>query len=91
MAMTKAPTTTTEDDITAETLRRFEGTPDPRLREIMISLTRHLHGFLKEVQLTEGEWFEAIKFLTRPATSATTSGRSSSCCRTHSACRWWST
>ena len=64
MAMTKAPTTTTEDDITNETLRRFEGTPDPRLREIMLSLTRHLHGFVKEVQLTEAEWFEAIKFLT---------------------------
>jgi catechol 1,2-dioxygenase len=62
--MTKAPTTTTEDDITNETLRRFEGTPDPRLREIMLSLTRHLHGFIKEVQLTEGEWFEAIQFLT---------------------------
>jgi catechol 1,2-dioxygenase len=64
MAMTKGPTTTTEDDITNETLRRFEGTPDPRLREIMLSLTRHLHGFIKEVQLTEAEWFEAIKFLT---------------------------
>lgn len=61
---TKAPTTTTEDDITNETLRRFEGTPDPRLREIMLSLTRHLHGFVKDVQLTEAEWFEAIKFLT---------------------------
>lgn len=60
----KAPTTTTEDDITAETIRRFERTPDPRLREIMTSLTRHLHGFIKEVQLTEQEWFEAIKFLT---------------------------
>jgi hydroxyquinol 1,2-dioxygenase len=64
MAMTKVPTTTTEDDITNETLRRFEGTPDPRLREIMLSLTRHLHGFIKDVQLTEAEWFEAIKFLT---------------------------
>jgi protocatechuate 3,4-dioxygenase beta subunit len=61
---TKAPTTTTEDDITNETLRRFEGTPDPRLREIMLSLTKHLHAFVKEVQLTEAEWFEGIKFLT---------------------------
>ena len=64
MAMTKAPTTTTEDDITNETLRRFEETPDPRLREIMLSLVRHLHGFVKDVQLTEAEWFEAINFLT---------------------------
>ena len=57
-------TTTTEDDITNETLRRFEGTPDPRLREIMLSLTRHLHAFVKEVQLTEGEWMAGIQFLT---------------------------
>jgi catechol 1,2-dioxygenase len=64
MATTKAPTTTTEDDITRETLARFAGTPDPRLREIMLSLVRHLHGFVKDVQLTEGEWLEAIKYLT---------------------------
>lgn len=62
--MTKLTTTTTEDDITQETLRRFEGTPDPRLREIMLSLVRHLHGFVKDVQLTEAEWFDAIAFLT---------------------------
>ena len=64
MAMTKAPTTTTEDDITNETLRRFEATPDPRLRQIMLSLTKHLHAFVKEVQLTEAEWLAGIKFLT---------------------------
>jgi len=54
----------TEDDITAEVLRRFEGTPDSRLREIMSSLVRHLHGFVKDVSLTEAEWFSAIEFLT---------------------------
>lgn len=62
--VTKAPTSTTEDDITNETLRRFEGTPDPRLRTIMLSLVRHLHGFVKDVELTEQEWLEAIKYLT---------------------------
>src|SRR5262245_16547094 len=55
---------TTEDDITAEVLRRFESTPDPRLREIMSALVRHVHGFVKEVNLTEREWFDAIQFLT---------------------------
>ena len=55
---------TTEDDITAEVLRRFAATRDPRLREIMSSLVRHLHGFVKEVNLTEQEWFQAIQFLT---------------------------
>jgi hydroxyquinol 1,2-dioxygenase len=55
---------TTEDDITAEVLRRFEGTPDPRLRQIMLSLTKHIHQFVKDVRLNEAEWFQAIQFLT---------------------------
>ena len=63
MATTKNRSTT-EDDITAEALRRVAGTPDPRLREIMGALVRHLHGFVKEVNLTEAEWFQGIQFLT---------------------------
>jgi hydroxyquinol 1,2-dioxygenase len=43
----------------------FENTPDPRLREVMQSLVRHLHAFASEVELTEDEWFAAIDFLTR--------------------------
>ena len=54
----------TEDDITAEALRRFSQTPDPRLRQIMLELINHLHAFVKEVQLTEAEWFQAIEILT---------------------------
>src|SRR5579862_5335263 len=56
---------TTEDDITAEVLARFAETPDPRLREIMLALIRYLHAFVKDVQLTEAEWFQAIEILTR--------------------------
>lgn len=56
---------TTEDDITDEVLERLAGTGDPRLRQIMLSLVRNLHGFVKDVKLTEGEWFDAIQFLTR--------------------------
>jgi protocatechuate 3,4-dioxygenase beta subunit len=55
---------TTEDDITAEVVRRFDRTPDPRLREIMLSLTKHIHAFVKDVRLNEGEWWKAIEFLT---------------------------
>lgn len=55
---------TTEDDITAEVLRRFAAAADPRLREIMLALVRHLHAFVKDVQLSEAEWFAAIQFLT---------------------------
>jgi len=42
----------------------FAGTPSPRLRQIMSSLVTHLHAFVKDVELTEEEWAEAIAFLT---------------------------
>jgi len=54
----------TEDDITAEVLARFADTPDPRLQQIMLGLIKHLHAFVKEVALTEAEWFQAIEILT---------------------------
>jgi protocatechuate 3,4-dioxygenase beta subunit len=42
----------------------FADTPDPRLRTVLTSLVRHLHAFVKDVQLTEDEWARAISFLT---------------------------
>jgi catechol 1,2-dioxygenase len=54
----------TEDNITAEVLQRFAQTPDPRLRRIMLGLVEHLHAFVKDVELTEAEWFQAIEILT---------------------------
>lgn len=38
---------------------------NPRLAKVMASLTRHLHAFVKEVQLTPAEWEMAIKFLNK--------------------------
>jgi catechol 1,2-dioxygenase len=65
MTMTaRAPGNKTEEDITRDVLRQFEGTSDPRLREIMLSLVTHLHGFVRDVELTEQEWAAAIEFLT---------------------------
>jgi hydroxyquinol 1,2-dioxygenase len=43
----------------------FDNTPDPRLRDVLQALARHLHAFASEVELTEEEWFGAIRFLTR--------------------------
>ena len=57
-------TNTTEDDITAEVLQRFAQTSEPRLRQIMLGVIKHLHAFVKEVELTEAEWFQAIEILT---------------------------
>jgi catechol 1,2-dioxygenase len=54
----------TPADITREVLERFAACPDPRLRELMESLVRHLHGFVTEVGLTQQEWGAAVAMLT---------------------------
>jgi len=54
----------TEETLTAEVLRRIEGTPNPRLKEVMTSLVKHLHAFVREVRPTQEEWFTGVKFLT---------------------------
>ncbi len=51
--------------VTQVTIDQMAETPDPRLREVMESLVRHLHGFAREVRLTPDEWLKAIGFLTR--------------------------
>jgi hydroxyquinol 1,2-dioxygenase len=53
-----------ESALVDRVLASFDGTPDDRLREIMRSLVRHLHGFLRDVRLTEEEWKKGIDFLT---------------------------
>jgi protocatechuate 3,4-dioxygenase beta subunit len=37
---------------------------DPRLREVMTVLVRHLHAAVKEIEPTHEEWLAAIRFLT---------------------------
>lgn len=54
----------TEDDLTNAVLAKLSGARDARLREIMESLVRHLHGFIRETGVTEAEWAAGIRFLT---------------------------
>lgn len=54
----------TEDNLTDAVIARLGNVADPRFKQLMSSLVKHLHAFAKEVQLTEEEWFEGIKFLT---------------------------
>lgn len=51
--------------ITHAVLAAQQGSPSPRLARVMASLVRHLHDFAREVELSEAEWFEGIRFLTR--------------------------
>ena len=53
-----------DETLTAEVIRRMAGTPNPRLKEVMSSLVKHLHGFVREVRPTPEEWQAGIEFLT---------------------------
>ena len=55
---------TTENELTEEVIASFSKTTDPRLKEIMQSLVKHIHSFAKEVRLSDEEWMFAIEFLT---------------------------
>ena len=45
-----------EEAITKEALTRYQATTDPRLREIILSLIKHLHSFARDVRLTTDEY-----------------------------------
>jgi catechol 1,2-dioxygenase len=47
------------EELTRDALDVMERTRDPRLREILVSLVRHLHAFVRDVQLTESEFRDA--------------------------------
>ncbi len=51
--------------LTEEVVSRYKDCPDPRLKEIMTSLVKHLHSFAREVKLTEQEWIKGIEFVTK--------------------------
>jgi catechol 1,2-dioxygenase len=53
-----------QQDVTPAVLEVMQRTRDPRLREIMVSLVKHLHGFVREVKLSEVEFREATAILT---------------------------
>lgn len=53
-----------EATITGQVLHSLEATPDRRLRHLVQALVRHMHAFVSEVELSEEEWFEGIRFLT---------------------------
>jgi catechol 1,2-dioxygenase len=54
----------TEETAADAVIDSFAGTPDERLRMILTSLVRHLHGFVRDVEPTIAEWEQAIGFLT---------------------------
>jgi catechol 1,2-dioxygenase len=62
-----------QDELTKDVLAVMARTPDPRLREIMVSLVEHLHSFVRETKLTEVEFRNATAVLNEIGKLATDS------------------
>jgi catechol 1,2-dioxygenase len=54
----------TEETAADAVVQSFAATADPRLRELLSSLVRHLHAFVRDTEPTIAEWERAIDFLT---------------------------
>ncbi len=54
----------TESTLSDAVVARLSECRSPRLRTVVAGAIRHLHAFAREVELTEEEWFEGIKFFT---------------------------
>jgi hydroxyquinol 1,2-dioxygenase len=55
----------TEENLTDLALKRWEACHSLRLRQIMQSLVKHLHGFVREVDLQGDEWLTAMNWLAK--------------------------
>ncbi|WP_052664077.1 dioxygenase [Nitriliruptor alkaliphilus] len=55
---------TTPENLRDQVVTAFGATPDPRMRELLTTLAKHLHDFAIETNLTVEEWLGGIEFLT---------------------------
>ncbi|KQZ66797.1 dioxygenase [Nocardioides sp. Root151] len=53
-----------DDTVLGEVLASFAQTPDPRTRQVLEAVTRHVHALVEELRPTMAEWEQAIAFLT---------------------------
>jgi hydroxyquinol 1,2-dioxygenase len=53
----------THEDVTPAVLAEIARADNPRLREILSALVRHLHAFAREVKLTEEEYHIAARYV----------------------------
>ena len=73
---------TRPEEITAAAVASFEGCPDPRARELMQALTRHLHALVAEVGLTASRPSTYVPSLGWCLRSGGRNGRFGGHCRT---------
>ena len=53
----------TKENITDVFSGYFGDDTDPRIREVLTSLAKHIHGFVRETNLTHDEWRKGLEFL----------------------------
>jgi protocatechuate 3,4-dioxygenase beta subunit len=53
-----------EESATTVVLNSFGSCRDDRLQTVLAGIVRHLHGFIREIEPTQGEWNRGIEFLT---------------------------
>ena len=51
------------DQVTKAVLSEIERAPNPRFREVMTALVKHLHAFIREAKLTEEEFHQACAYV----------------------------
>jgi len=54
----------TEETAAQAVIDSFAATPDARLREILTSLTEHLHAWVRDIRPSREEWDAAVRYLT---------------------------
>lgn len=54
-----------QEDVTKTVLEAYQNISDPRLREIVQALVKHLHAFAREVHLTEEEFRKGAEIVAR--------------------------
>ena len=52
-----------QEDVTDAVMDAFKNAADPRVREILTALVKHLHAFARDVHLTEEEFEKAIQYV----------------------------
>src|SRR6476661_2907670 len=60
-----APTQEVFPELTRDVIDRMSSAKSGRLQEVMEIVIRHLHAIVREAKITQGEWWQAIDFLTR--------------------------
>lgn len=53
----------TQSDVTAAVLAELDRAGEPRFKQIMTAAVRHLHGFVRDAELTEADFHQACSVI----------------------------